>query len=86
MSLSDEERDQREGHSGDHFMRLAPERFFVRGLLPVRLSDGHEFHFGVWIEISAETCADLMNTWDTADYAAVAFDGQLANAVPPWGR
>lgn len=85
MGLSKEVRDQREGHHGDYFIRLAPDRFFVRGLLPVKLTDGHEFHFGVWLEISSETCADVMNAWDGAHYADLEFDARLANAVPPWG-
>ena len=86
MALSDEERDERQSHRGENFMRLAPDRFFVRGLLPVRLSDGHEFRFGVWLEINSETCVTLMSAWDEAEYASTVFDGQLANAVPPWGQ
>lgn len=85
MGMSTEERDRREGHRGDYFMRLAPDRFFVRALLPVRLSNGHEFHFGIWLEITADACATVMNAWDSSDYASLEFEGKVANAVPPWG-
>ena len=65
-------------------MQLDLKRFFVRALLPVRLSDGHEFHFGVWLETSEEAAKQLWTNWERPEYSAVRFDATLANAVPPW--
>ena len=65
-------------------MQLDLKRFFVRALLPVRLSDGHEFHFGVWLETSEETAKQLWTNWERPEYSAMRFDATLANAVPPW--
>jgi hypothetical protein len=59
-------------------------RFFVRALLPVRLSDGHEFHFGVWLETPVETFKRLWTNWELPEYVTMRFDATLANSVPPW--
>jgi hypothetical protein len=80
------DRKKRVGVGGTSFMQLDLERFFVRALLPVRLSDGHEFHFGVWLETPEETSKSLWANWDRAEYSVARFDATLANSVPPWGE
>ena len=65
-------------------MNLDLDRFFVRALLPVRLSDGHEFHFGVWLETPQETARELATSWERPEYATMRFTAALANSVPPW--
>lgn len=78
------ERPKRVGTFGSAFMHLDLTRFFVRALLPVRLSDGHEFHFGVWLETAEEICRQLAVKWDQPEYSAMRFGAVLANAVSPW--
>jgi len=65
-------------------MQLDLKRFFIRALLPVRLSDGHEFHFGVWLETTEETSRRLWTNWEQPEYSAIRFEATLANGVPPW--
>lgn len=72
------------GVGGTAFMQLDLQRFFIRALLPVRLSDGHEFHFGVWLETPEETSKQLWTNWERPEYAAMRFEATLANSVPPW--
>ena len=79
-----DERRTRVGAGGTAFMQLDLQRFFVRALLPVRLSDGHEFHFGVWLETSEETSRRLWTNWERPEYSAIRFEATLANAIPPW--
>ena len=80
------ERKKRVGAGGTSFMQLDLQRFFVRSLLPVRLSDGHEFHFGVWLETPEATSKLLWTNWDRPEYSAIKFEATLANSVPPWNE
>ena len=84
LAVVPEERKTRVGVGGTAFMQLDLRRFFVRALLPVRLSDGHEFHFGVWLETPEATAKELWEKWEKPEYAAMKFAGSLANSVPPW--
>ena len=79
-----EERKTRVGVGGTAFMQLDLTHFFVRALLPVRLSDGHEFHFGVWLETDEATSKWLWQNWDLPGYAQTRFEATLASSVPPW--
>jgi len=83
-AIPENQRRTRVGVGGPSFMQLDLKRFFVRALLPVRLSDGHEFHFGVWLETSEEAAKQLWTNWERPEYSAVRFNATLANAVPPW--
>src|SRR5437764_8719924 len=85
-AIPENQRRTRVGVGGPSFMQLDLKRFFVRALLPVRLSDGHEFHFGVWLEIPEETAKTLWTNWERPEYAAMRFDAVLANSVPPWNE
>lgn len=59
---------------------------FLRALLPVPLTGGHEYHFGVWLEVSEAMISHAAEVWDEPDYATLVVNGRLANSVPPWGR
>ena len=83
-AIPDDDRRTRVGAGGKAFMQLDLKRFFVRALLPVRLSDGHEFHFGVWLETPEDTSRRLWTNWERPEYSAIRFEAKLANAVPPW--
>jgi hypothetical protein len=82
--LPEAQRAGRVREEGDSFLRLDHNRYFVRALLPVRLTDGHEFHFGIWLETSEEDWSDLAGAWESPAYAAARFEAWLANSVPPW--
>ena len=61
------------------------ERRFVRGLLPIPLENGTEFHYGVWLEVDQATFLDVRNCWnDEERYLKLRFKARVANAAPPW--
>ena len=61
------------------------ERRFVRGLLPVKLEDGEEFRYGVWLEVDRETFDEVVKDWNDVDrYPKLRFVAKIANAAPPW--
>lgn len=85
-AIPEEARRERVGVGGRAFMQLDLQRFFVRALLPVRLTDGHEFHFGVWLEVPEATSKQLWTNWELPEYSAMRFAATLANSVPPWNE
>jgi hypothetical protein len=85
-AIPPDERQKRISMAGTAFLWLDTGKFFIRALLPVRLSDGHEFHFGVWLEIPEETFKQLWTRWELPEYATMRFDATLANSVPPWNE
>jgi hypothetical protein len=84
LAIPEDQRKRRVGAGHPSFLQLDLRRYYVRALLPVRLSDGHEFRFGVWLEVSEETCRQLWQHWDRPEYERMRFEATLANSVPPW--
>lgn len=77
--------DQRSRRNTPDFAELGPRRF-VRGLLPIRLPDGREFRYGLWLEIDEPTFQEVNRSWsDPERYPALRFQATIANAAPPWG-
>lgn len=67
------------------FAELGSRRF-IRGLLPVRLEDGEEFRYGVWLEVDEGSYKHAKQVWnDDARYLDLRFKARVANAAPPWG-
>jgi hypothetical protein len=64
--------------------RDTPDRFFVRGVLPVRLLDGPgTTGWGIWAEVGEEEAATIYRHWSDPDQAALApMAARLANRVP----
>ncbi|ROQ33587.1 hypothetical protein EDD98_2615 [Streptomyces sp. PanSC19] len=61
--------------------------FFVRCLLPVRLTGETELVLGTWVEVDEETFLHTAAVWeDEAAYPGLVVRGRLANAVRPWGE
>lgn len=86
LALPGEEQERRTDFSdGGDRCQLDGERFFVRSMLPVRLTNGHEYHFNVWIELSLENAEMVWRAWAGRGYEHLSFEGVLANAIPPWG-
>jgi hypothetical protein len=70
-------------NTGD-FAELGQRRF-VRGLLPIRIKDGEEFRYGVWLEVDEATFVEVRGSWnDKVRYPKLRFKAKLANAAPPW--
>ena len=68
------------------FAELGSRRF-VRCLLPVRLEDGREFHYGIWLEIDHQTFKEVLLSWaDEERYPKLRFVAKVANAARPWGE
>lgn len=76
--------DQRSRRNTPDFAEFG-ERRFIRGLLPVRLEDGREFRYGVWLEIDEPTFHEVNRSWsDPERYPRLRFAATVANAAPPW--
>lgn len=58
---------------------------FVRALLPVRPTGGHNATFGVWIGVTPEDFQYAVRVWWAPEYADLALQGRLANNLPLWG-
>jgi hypothetical protein len=61
-----------------------PDRYFVRGVLPVRLLDAPDTTaWGLWAEVAEDDAKDIYDRWDDPDQAAhPAFEATLANQIP----
>jgi len=72
---------------GDDFWSTAPEHYFVRCLLPIPLSGGEEFCFGVWVDLCEDAFRKVLEVWDDSElYPTLEFEGTLANRIkaPGW--
>jgi hypothetical protein len=58
---------------------------FVRVLLPVHLVGGFVTEFGTWLQIDERLSRETQERWDSPQYATMALEGYLANAIEPWG-
>jgi hypothetical protein len=63
FGLTPVERRNRVAAPAKSFLLLDGERPFLRVLLPVRLDVGHEFRFGVWLEVHEN---DFKRAWATS--------------------
>lgn len=58
---------------------------FVRCLVAIRLSGGHELGFGVWVSTTLDALRHAARCWHEPEYADLTIDGKLANTLPVWG-
>lgn len=70
----------------DALMLVKDEGAFLRVLLPVRLSSGKDLVFGTWMRVSEDDARRAYDLWDDASYADLRLEGELANAIKPWGE
>ena len=68
----------------DPFLAIKNVGFFVRVILPVKLSDGFAINFGTWLECDADDFRNAWKTWNFPEYADLAFEGYIANKIEPW--
>ena len=71
---------------GDPFLAIKNVGFFVRVILPVKLSDGFAIDFGTWLEVQNEDFRTAWRTWNAPEYADLTLEGCVANAILPWGE
>ena len=58
---------------------------FVRALIPIRLTEGHQITYGVWLAINPAQLRGLFDLWHKPEYGDLKLDGWLANSIQPWG-
>ena len=75
-----------EAWGGDPFLAIKNVGFFVRVILPVKLSDGYSVDFGTWLEIFSEDFRTAWQTWNFPEYKDLVLEGYVANDIAPWGR
>ena len=68
----------------DPFLAIKDTGFYLRVLLPVKLTDGFAVDFGTWLKVDPEVFRQAWRTWNFPEYKDLAFDGLLANRLEPW--
>jgi hypothetical protein len=71
---------------GDPFLAIKDIGFFVRVVLPVRLTDGFAVDFGTWLEVHSESFRQAWRTWNFPEYKDLVLEGYLGNEIAPWGE
>jgi hypothetical protein len=71
---------------GDPFLAIKNVGFFVRVILPVRLTDGFAVDFGTWLEVYNEDFKNAWQTWNFPEYKDLVLEGYVANKIEPWGK
>jgi hypothetical protein len=83
VALSDERR-KVDAKETEDLCAIWPDRFFIRGVLPLQVSGRHDpYRIGIWVEV--EHCAfdRVRELWDSADQdQEPAFFANIANAIP----
>jgi hypothetical protein len=82
----DEADRERRAWLAEDFAVLDEERFYVRGLLGLRVPElDRSFGYGVWIEVAAGDFRHLLEHWRDPDQAAFdPVEGTLANELSPY--
>lgn len=70
---------------GDPFLAIKNVGFFIRVILPVRLTDGYAVDFGTWLEVDNEDFRAAWQSWNFPEYKDLVLEGYLANKIAPWG-
>jgi hypothetical protein len=71
----------------DASMMEHPEgQWYIRALLYIPLTGGHEMLYCVWVQVAGDVGRKLHETWDDDEtYAGLRFIGTLANPLPGYG-
>ena len=68
----------------DPFLVIKDTGFYLRVILPVKLTDGFAVDFGTWLKVDPEVFRQAWQTWNFPEYKDLAFEGLLANRLEPW--
>ena len=85
VSLPDEQRGT-DTQETDDLCAIRPDRYFVRGVLPLRVVDWDDnYCIGAWVEVERAVFDRVRELWDAPDQdQEPAFSATLANAIPPY--
>jgi hypothetical protein len=70
----------------DPFIAVKDVGFFIRVILPLRLSDGFAVDFGTWLEVHSDTFKEAWKAWNFPEYKDLVVEGYLANTIAPLGE
>ena len=70
----------------DPFLAIKGIGFFVRVIMPVKLTDGFSVNFGTWLEIHVNDFRKAWQTWNFPEYADLELQGYVGNNIEPWKR
>jgi hypothetical protein len=68
------------------FLAIKTVGFFLRVVMPVRLTDGSVVDFGTWLEIHMEDFRKAWRAWNVPEYADLEVQGYVDNKIAPWGK
>jgi hypothetical protein len=68
----------------DPFLAIKDVGFYLRVILPVKLTDGFAVDFGTWLKVDPEVFKEAWQKWNFPEYKDFACDGLLANRLEPW--
>ena len=68
----------------DPFLAIKDVGFFLRVILPVKLTDGFAVNFGTWAQVDPEPFRDAWQTWNAPEYKDLDFKFGLGNKIEPW--
>lgn len=68
----------------DPFLAIKDVGFYLRVVLPVKLTDGFAVNFGTWAKVDPEIFRDAWQAWNAPEYKDLAFDFRLGNKIEPW--
>ena len=71
---------------GVPFLAVKDVGFFLRVILPVKLSDGFAVDFGTWLEIYNEDFRTAWQTWNFPEYKDLVIEGYVANEIGPFAK
>lgn len=84
VAFAEPDRPRKSPH--DALLIVEKEGTFLRVLLPVQLSSGSELVFGTWLRVDEDDARRAFKVWNEPSYADLRLEGELANAIKPWGH
>jgi hypothetical protein len=71
---------------GDPFLAVKTIGFFIRVILPVKLTNGFAVDFGTWLEVYNEDFRRAWQTWNFPEYKDCEIEGYIGNLIPPFDK
>lgn len=71
---------------GDPFLAIKNVGFFIRVILPIKLTDDFAIDFGTWLEIYNEDFKAAWAAWNFPEYKDLEIEGYIANQIAPFEK
>jgi hypothetical protein len=71
---------------GDPFLAIKNVGFFIRVILPIKLTDDFAIDFGTWLEIHNEDFKAAWAAWNFPEYKDLEIEGYVANQIAPFEK